>query len=162
MEESKLREFLKDKGEIIEISMRMDRRKKFLGSCYVTMDTPENAEKVISLDGSEFMGRKVVIQYAQASKEFYKQPTKNSSDGCTVFIGNLTATMEAEEIKQKIEEEFAECGQIEEVRMVYAKDTGEFKRCAFIKFSTKESAEKSLEFNATFWYGSKLRIKINE
>lgn len=45
------------------------------------------------------------------------------------------------------------------LRYVTDKLTGEFKRCAFVAYASKKSADKALEKNGVVWMGRTLNIE---
>lgn len=61
--------------------------------------------------------------------------------GKTVFVRNLSYNTEDD----MLEEEFEKYGEIDYCIIVYDKETGHSKGCAFVKFKEKESADNCIE-----------------
>jgi len=60
-----VREHLSIFGTIKEISLNKNKRGKFVGSCFLNMATPKEAERVLTAAGTLIEGRPLVVEFAK-------------------------------------------------------------------------------------------------
>merc|ERR1712060_610699 len=99
-------------------------------------ETPEGAQNALKLDGDEYWGRTIRVQYA--SKE------KDKEQVFEAFVKGFSQTVTDDFVKGV----FATCGEIDSLRLPRNAE-GEVKGVAFIRFRTEESLNKALELNNT-------------
>merc|ERR1712216_610556 len=97
--------------------------------------------------------------------ELEKQtPVKQSKsdanpDGITkVFIGNVPWSIDDDSTKDF----FKDCGSIEEIFWIEDKESGKFKGCGFVTFSTAEAATKALELNGQDFGGRPIKCELSQ
>ena len=79
-----------------------------------------------------------------------------SSAKWVLSLGNLP-----DDVDQKVfKKDFKAFGEIISLRFVKDKVTGEFKRCAFVGYKSKASAEEALKMNGQIWMGKALNIEL--
>lgn len=135
--------------------------KAFYGSGFVEMKTAEDAARASKLNGKRFLGRGLKISFA-APRPGSKWPPENKyavkpypGNGCRkLFIGNIAFEAEDEDFTTL----FAKCGEIAEMRWLTDRDTGEFKGCGFVEFTTVEGCQKAAEFSGSEVKGRQIRI----
>jgi nucleolin len=144
-------------GEITRLDWKNDKDTgKFMGYGYLSFTTDEAAEKVIAeLNGKVIAGRPLRIDYSSGTRAGAGAGGRGGSGGDfgggrsrersspaeTIFVGNLPTDVTGEEIS----ETFGNCGNIVDIRYVNDRETGEFKRCAFVEFEDEASAARVFE-----------------
>jgi len=134
---------------------------EFYGSGFVEMKTAEDAARVSQLDGSLFLGRRMKVKFAPP-RPGQKWPPENKyavrpypGQGCRkIFVANVAFEAEDEDFTQF----FADCGEIEEMRWLSDRDTGEFKGCGFIVFQSEDGCKKAAELSGVRLKGRQIRI----
>jgi len=133
----------------------------FYGSSFVEMKTAEDAARVSELEGSDFLGRKMKVKFAPP-RPGQKWPPANKyavrpypGQGCRkLFVANVAFEAEDEDFTQF----FADCGEIEEMRWLSDRDTGEFKGCGFVVFQSEDGCKKAAELSGERLKGRQVRI----
>jgi nucleolin len=77
-----------------------------------------------------------------------------ADDEKTVFVGNLSFAVE----KETLQEHFADCGNVQEVRIATDRDTGKPRGFAHISFDSTSAVEKALKMAGTEVDGREIRV----
>jgi len=169
------------KGAITHVMWITDKKtQKFYGSAFVEMKNSVYAAIAVKKNGTRLMQRPIRVNYAPArDKDVW--PPKNSvviggfgvgeqkqedkrvkcklqdkPKGCKkLFIGNLSYDINENEILKlfsTVEVQF------KTIRWLHHIDTGEFKGCGFVEFSSPNSCEKVATLNGTMVLGRPIKI----
>jgi len=118
---------------------------KFRGYCYVRFTTKEALDKAFKeLNEKDVKGRQLKCDITHGKEDKVHSPTQ------TIFVKNLPSDTSVVEIK----EVFSKYGNINDVRLLNDRLTGEFKRCLYIDFQDLDSAKKA--------FGSSISVRGNE
>jgi len=166
IDDDSIREVFKDAGEITEISWITDKDTgKFYGSGFLTFGSSEAVKKALSLSGTEVLGRPMRVEEEKrnAAKQgggARKPPTSSTRPpGCkTVFLGNLSYSID----DKTIQDLFADCGEIKQIRWVTDRQTNEFKGIGFVEFCEEEGTTKAMAHNGETVMGRSIRIDYSE
>jgi len=166
IDDDTIREVFKDVGEITEISWITDKDTgKFYGSGFLTFGSSEAVKKALSLSGTEVLGRPMRVEEEKrnAAKQgggARKPPTSSTRPpGCkTVFLGNLSYSID----DKTIQDLFADCGEIKQIRWVTDRQTNEFKGIGFVEFCDEEGTTKAMAHNGETVMGRSIRIDYSE
>jgi len=125
------------------------------------MDTPLAAAKALGLKGVKVMGKPLRIRAAKDEKKKGRGTIALSKEvekqrPVSVFVGNLPDQVDEKLFKK----DFKTFGEIISLRFVKDKVSGEFKRCAFLGYKSKQSAEAALKMNGQVWMGKALNIEL--
>eukprot|EP00929_Paragymnodinium_shiwhaense_P111108 TRINITY_DN7869_c0_g1_i1.p1 TRINITY_DN7869_c0_g1~~TRINITY_DN7869_c0_g1_i1.p1 ORF type:complete len:673 (-),score=274.01 TRINITY_DN7869_c0_g1_i1:475-2493(-) len=82
-------------------------------------------------------------------------PKAASQQPCMVFIGGLPSHVTTQQLKT----DFAECGEILEVKHATWPEDGSSKGIAFVTFATEAALAKCLEWNGTNYEGKYIRVE---
>jgi nucleolin len=151
-------------GELVEIDFVKDKTSgKFYGTAFITFDTKDAAEIAMKMNGKDFLGRPVKMNYAPhrvvksdsavrkmpPAPKFYDRP-----EGCrTLFMGNLSFDVTEEQIREM----FKKCGPMVAVRFLY-RDNNDFKGCAFVEFEHETSLSDALKLHSKPLAGRPVRL----
>jgi len=76
-------------------------------------------------------------------------------EGCiTVFVGKLSYDIDEETMRDT----FKDCGDIKEIRWLNDRETGQFKGCAFVEFSSTGAVDKAVKLNGSSVMGRAMKI----
>ncbi|KAF2675158.1 hypothetical protein BT63DRAFT_366617 [Microthyrium microscopicum] len=150
-----IRGLFKDFGEVVDVrfpSLQGNTRRRF---CYVQFVDPDQAQKATEIDGQVLDD-----QYHLSVK--VSDPTRKENrhgaieEGREVVVHNLNWKASEEDVKAL----FSDTGTVEKVR-IPRNMTGQSKGTAFITYSTKAEAEKSVEtFHNTPFQSRTLRVEV--
>lgn len=124
------------------------------GMAFVDFDTESAVEAAIKLHGTEFQGRRCIVEYAKGdaesaggAKDKAKKGPGKKPAGCT----SVTATGLAEVVTEKtLMKLFKACGEgPRNVNIVFDKETGAPTGTAFINFSSEAAVDAAMELNGT-------------
>lgn len=156
-----LTEFFKDCGTLEDIHWVTDRDSgEFRGFGFCTFSTQEEATKAFGMSGTNFLGRRLRIDYTlpRASRGGGRgpKPLSEKLPGCTsIFIGNLSDEIDDD----KIRELFKEAGEISQIRWLKDRDSGEFKGAGFVEFEDPDkSLDLAVKHNGEEILGKSIRI----
>ena len=145
----RLRSIVVEKGKLpVKVAKRM--HKQVTGNTvngYVVFESEESAEKALALNGEVLGGRHLRVDLVgQSSTHKHKR---------SVFVGNLPFTADEEEVRGA----FAECGEIEAVRVVRERKTNTGKGFGFVTFKDRSGVMFALQQNGKVELdGKKLRV----
>ena len=71
-----------------------------------------------------------------------------------IYVGNLPYSIN----ESGLEEEFASCGEVEQVNLITDRETGRSKGFGFITFTTPEAVTAAIEKNGIELDGRKIRV----
>ncbi len=93
---------------------------------------------------------------AGAKPKFEQRPPTPKPDGCTtVFLGNLSFTVDEAGVRKH----FAECGEISAIRWV--ERDGQFKGCGFLEFADSNATDKAVAKNGSEILGRAVRVDFS-
>lgn len=78
--------------------------------------------------------------------------------GNKIYVGNLPFSATEEQLA----EDFAQCGEITEVKLIHDRDTGRSKGFAFITFATVSAEEVVAQMNGQEYGGRSLKVSVAE
>lgn len=167
VDDDAIREFFKDCGELTDIFWLKDRDTgNFKGCGFVTFENKESACKAIELNGTEFMGRELRLDFAKPRpggdrktprKGRESRPLSEKPEGCnTVFCGNLSFDIDDTKVQEFATE--AGCGTISHIRWLTDRDTGDFKGCGFVEFENPDDVDLFVKKNGCDLMGRSVRL----
>jgi nucleolin len=111
------------------------------GIAYVLFSDSSEVEKACELHGQELGGRWLKIEQASNRTErVYDAPVKPEGECYTIFIGNLSWSVDEDAIRSA----FESCGTITSVRFATDRETGEFRGFGHVEFEEGDAAEKGV------------------
>jgi squamous cell carcinoma antigen recognized by T-cells 3 len=151
-DEAYVRTMLSVYGEVVSIrfpSLQGNKKRRF---CYAEMGSSSQAHAALELDGQERDGLMLVVKISNPAvkkQREQREPTSSSSDGRTVFVGQLPFTLTEDEVRKGVEENLElQVGQIEGIKLpTDPKSKRKNKGIAFITFSSPELAQKALSMH---------------
>lgn len=180
-------EFFKSCGAVTGIKWIENKEtNRFTGSGIIEFESVEAASAAVALNGSDFGGRPVGIEFSRASNNqrggaqggfgnrdgnrqdrgnFKKQEAssafdkKNARAPTPKPVGCRTifvGNLSFNVDDAKITDFFSSCGEVKEIRWV-EKD-GQFKGCGFIEFAESEATDKAVGFNGQAFMGRPVRV----
>jgi len=121
-------------GEISDIKLLEQR-----GLAFIQYATTEGAAKALKLDGDEYWGRVIAVQYATPKGSVHGEKRNEDFD---VFIKGISASTTEDALRAH----FSACGEVESLRIPKTLQ-GEAKGVAFITFTTQDAVSKAVEMN---------------
>jgi len=168
IDEQGLKNAFKEKGmTIVDIFFMTDKETgEFYGSSFCEFSSPEEAAKAVAHAGMPIMGRGIKCDFARprankdggsAKKRPAREPTVRPEGGTdTAFFGNLSFEIDEEKMKAWCKEQGA--GDVQSVRWLTHKDSGEFKGCGFVQFGSVESVDKCVAKSGSDCMGRAIRV----
>lgn len=151
-------------GKIVSIKWMEDRETgKFRGSGIIEFDSTEAAGKAALMgpdgsEGTEIMGRPCrtrIWEERASTPKREARPLSERPDNCTtVFCGNLSFDIDDD----KMAEFFAKCGEVKQIRWLTDRESGEFKGCGFVEFTTCEAVDAAVKMNGEQCLGRGIRL----
>ncbi|KAL6055821.1 RNA-binding protein 34 [Balamuthia mandrillaris] len=133
-------------------------------NAYVVFKEKESVAKAVALlHNHEVEGKHLRVDYATppvaaaaaAGGTAAAAAARNMFDNkLSVFVGNLPFDMEEEALRQH----FADCGEIENVRLIRDKDTNLGKGFGYILFASKASVSLALALHNSKFQGREIRV----
>jgi nucleolar protein 12 len=99
---------------------------------YVLFEDAQPAEQAISLNGTQFKGSNLRVDWACGN-------TARDYKRC-IFVGNLTYYVKDDELRA----EFSEIGEVDYVRVIRDPETHQSKGIAYVCFVSRDSASRAL------------------
>ena len=168
IDEDAVCQFFKKCGRVENVHWVTDKQTgQFYGSAFCRFQSADAVEKALALNGAELLGRPIKISaaarsssaVAPAQKPLRVPPIRARPAGCTtVFVGGLHEEVTDDDMWNT----FHECGEIADVRYVMDKDTGQFKRCAFIDFAHESATVEAAKLHGTLMRGKTIRIDFSD
>ena len=154
--EDEVRDFFSQCGKgpkLVELPLQDDGRSS--GTAILDFATPECAAAAMELNGADFQGRWLSIQYSTPKPILSQRAPTQKEEGCTtVFIGNLPWSADEDTVR----EVFGECGEIKMVRFSTDRETGDFKGYGHVEFFDSEATDKAVELAGTDIMGRAVRV----
>jgi len=153
IDDEKVKEFVKDIGELTDIFWLTDRESgDFKGCGFLTFESNEKADQAVEQKaGKDLLGRPLKIDWAEQRKgggkkkggrvpDWVNNPLSERPDNCySVFLGNLDFNITEDDVKKH----FKDCGELKGVR--WMQKDGEFKGAGFAEFATTEAVDKAVK-----------------
>ena len=168
IDEDELCKFFRNCGKVENIHWVTDKTTgQFYGSGFVRFQKFESVAEALKLNGQDLMGRPIKISSAAkpanaktpVSTPLKVPPIRARPGGCTtIFIGGLHPEVTDDDMWNT----FHECGEIADVRYVCDKETGDFKRCAFIDFAEEKATIEAAKLHGTLMRGKTIRIDYTD
>jgi len=155
--EEGLQEIFESFGKVLRTRWQYDQQGMFRGFGHVTYATQEASVKALDeLNGVEVFGKLLRVERKGARSYPATGDFHKNRELQTIFIGNCPHDITNDDVRKL----FGKYGNIQQVRWVTDKQTGEFRNCGFIEFADKESAEKVANLpQQPVLRGNQLRIK---
>eukprot|EP00615_Pteridomonas_danica_P001226 CAMPEP_0114359492 /NCGR_PEP_ID=MMETSP0101-20121206/23059_1 /TAXON_ID=38822 ORGANISM="Pteridomonas danica, Strain PT" /NCGR_SAMPLE_ID=MMETSP0101 /ASSEMBLY_ACC=CAM_ASM_000211 /LENGTH=295 /DNA_ID=CAMNT_0001503065 /DNA_START=30 /DNA_END=917 /DNA_ORIENTATION=- len=93
-----------------------------------------------------------------AMKVHTKAPAPVAEPTCEVFMGNLSFQID----EASLQDAFKECGTITNCKWLEHSDTGKFKGCGFITFSSPDEAGKAVAMDGTDVLGRAIKVDFSQ
>ncbi|KAM3142586.1 hypothetical protein pb186bvf_005245 [Paramecium bursaria] len=155
--EQEIYDLFSECGEIINVKLpKFQDTGRLLGYGHVTFKDGSSIEKALLKDRHQLGGRYIEVKVAQGQQ--IKKTNEIPPDDCTtIFVKNLPYDLNAEQIGDA----FRPCGKIENVRMVYNHQSGNFKGFAYIDFESHLSVKKALQMNGKKVHGRLVQVDFD-
>ncbi|KAL0723003.1 hypothetical protein Bca4012_037602 [Brassica carinata] len=157
VERSDVENFFKDAGEVVDVRFATNKEDgSFRGFGHVEFATAEQAQKALELHGTSMLGRDIRLDVAQERGERPAYTPQSGAGGNfrsgggggqSIFVKGFDSSLPEEDIKSKLSEHFASCGEITRVSVPCDRESGASKGIAFLDF--KEGADKALDLNGS-------------
>lgn len=137
------------------------------GMAFIDFDTESAVDAAIKLHGTEFQGRRCIVEYAKATstgdiesaegaKSNGKKGPGKKPAGCTSVTAKGLAETVTEKTLMKL---FKTCAEgPRNVNIVYDKETGAPTGTAFINFSSEAAVDDAMELNGTEVKGQSITL----
>ena len=175
-DEGEFKALFADCGEVQRIKYLM-KEEQFTGNCFLDFNTVDEATKAVALNGTEFKGRPLRLNFSKGKKkddswgggdkpkwggaaaggrtERPYKPQGAKPDGCTeLFCGNLPWSVTDESIADF----FKSAGTVTNTRWLNDKESGDFKGVGFISFGTTEEVDAAVQLGGEQLDGRPIRI----
>lgn len=116
--ENEILDFFQEKLELTVKSINLPKYQdsnRNIGYCHITLETKEDAEKVLTLSGEYLGGRYLKIDWGKGRKDAKHTVDKSKVTSKTIFVKNLPYKTNEDEVG----EFFAKAGEVANVRLVY-------------------------------------------
>jgi nucleolin len=157
IQDEDIKEFFKDCGSIVTIDwVNHKDTGRFTGTGFLEFDSVDAAQKALAKNGQELLGRPIKVEIARPRAGKAELPkVSEKPEGCvTVFCGRLPYSIDEDTLR----EFFKDCGEIKQIRWVNDRQSGEFKGCGFVEFTTTEAVDKAIQLNGREIQGRAIRI----
>eukprot|EP00928_Gymnodinium_smaydae_P082199 TRINITY_DN65593_c0_g1_i1.p1 TRINITY_DN65593_c0_g1~~TRINITY_DN65593_c0_g1_i1.p1 ORF type:complete len:376 (+),score=77.72 TRINITY_DN65593_c0_g1_i1:86-1213(+) len=144
-------------GEMISCRMVYNGDGSCKGIAFVTYATQACCDKALSYNGTDYGGRTIYVVMAgdRAQKGKDGRGEGRECTDNTICIRGLPFATTQESLKK----DFEECGEVMSCR-VLLNDEGSCKGIAFIRYKTKESCDKAIEFDNTDYGGRTILVAM--
>ncbi|KAK7868149.1 hypothetical protein R5R35_003025 [Gryllus longicercus] len=115
-------------------------------SAFIRFYEKESVDKALEANGSLIEGHHIFVDRAVKNK--------NHDQNKAIFLGNVPFAAEENEIWNI----FAECGEIEDIRIVRDRETGLGKGFAFVNFKSSDAVELAVHFQGIKLRENELRV----
>ncbi|KAI9248598.1 hypothetical protein BY458DRAFT_405727, partial [Sporodiniella umbellata] len=146
-------------GEVVDVRIRMHPDgKKSRGFAHVDFATEGGKNQAMKLDGTEFMGRTIRVDHAQAAKK-RAIDTNYGPKTNKVFVANLSFDV----TEDSLYDVFSKFGTIVgDIGMPIHRDSGRIKGIAYITFENEDEAEKAVkQMNGAYIEGRPIRTDFS-
>ncbi|CAN0096669.1 unnamed protein product, partial [Ectocarpus sp. 8 AP-2014] len=153
-----VKDFFKACGKIVTVEQPKNPDGRSSGTAYVTFDSAAGAAKAIELDGQELGGRwlKIMMSFEKPDHARNGEPKAKPAGCTTVFIGNLSWSIDEDTIRQT----FGECGDIKSVRFAEDRETGEFRGFGHVEFYDGEHVDAAMKLANSDVMGRPIRVSV--
>jgi len=144
--EEKLKNFFKDCGEIVDVTIMRDTNKVSRGFGFVLFEDHKSVDLIMTRKREdtkfELDGHNIEVKRALP-----KVPGGNAGSSRTggmfrkIFVGGLASTVTEEDV----EDYFEQFGRVTEVELLKDRDTGRLRGFAFVTFEDEDSADKCIQ-----------------
>ncbi|KAK9676465.1 hypothetical protein RND81_11G079100 [Saponaria officinalis] len=156
VEESDVREFFKEAGEVVDVRFASNAEGQFRGFGHVEFATVEAAKKAMELNGEEMLGRAVRLDLARERGAFTPQSRENNSfqkggrsEGQTAFVRGFDTSLGEDEIRSALQEHFGSCGEITRISIPPDFENGGVKGMAYMNFADSNGFNAALELDGS-------------
>ncbi|KAH7290814.1 hypothetical protein KP509_30G065200 [Ceratopteris richardii] len=129
---------------------------RFKGFAFITFETDAAATDALSLDGVNMGGRLIKVERARMGGRVLRAPPKREPGCLSVYIGNLSWDVKVPDIKRF----FKGCA-IDNVRLAYDRQTGNFRGYGHVDFSDEESLEKAINMDQKQLLGRPVKVSYS-
>jgi len=97
----------------------------------------------------------------EAEKPVKKQKTEDKADASTeesfrLFVGGIAWSVDEDQLRK----DFAECGEVADLKLLMDKETGKSRGIAFITMADKKGFDAALAFDGEDYAGRKLNVSV--
>ncbi|KAI8343775.1 hypothetical protein EDC96DRAFT_424008, partial [Choanephora cucurbitarum] len=129
-------------GKVTAVRLRTDPNTgRSRGFAHIDFAEPSGKEAAMQLDGTEFMGRTIKVDNANAATPRGKD-TNFGPKTKTVFVANLAHSLDEEGVRQAFEKFGTIVG---DVRLPYNRETGKIRGIGYIEFESEDQAEAAVK-----------------
>ncbi|XP_074273799.1 uncharacterized protein LOC141597297 isoform X1 [Silene latifolia] len=150
VEESDVRDFFKDVGEVVDIRFASNAEGQFRGFGHVDFATAEAAQKALELHEQPLLDRPVRLDLAREKGERSASRENNSfqkggkAQGQTAFVRGFDTSLGEDEIRSALQEHFGSCGEITRVSIPKDFESGGVKGMAYLDFADSNGFKEAL------------------
>ncbi|KAJ1391918.1 RNA-binding domain superfamily [Sesbania bispinosa] len=130
------------------------------GFGFVTMSTVEEVEKAVEkFSGYELDGRSLTVNKAAPRGTQPERPPRASDGGLKIYVGNLPWDVD----NARLEQLFSEHGNVDNVRVVYDRETGRSRGFAFVTMSSEADTNNAIAaLDGQNLDGRSIRVNVAE
>ncbi|KAK7812147.1 nucleolin 2, partial [Quercus suber] len=168
VEQTDVENFFKDAGEIVDVRFASDADGRFKGFGHVEFATVEAAQKAVSLNGQDLLGRAVKLDFARERGQYTPHDGKESSNSfqkggrgqaCTAYVRGFDKSLGEDEIRSALEEHFGSCGDITRMSIPKDYDSGAVKGFAYVDFDSSDGLNSALGLDGSELNGYGLNVE---
>ncbi|XP_047324042.1 29 kDa ribonucleoprotein A, chloroplastic [Impatiens glandulifera] len=150
-------------GTVADVEIIKQKDGKSRGFAFITMDSGEEAQAVISkFDSQELSGRIIRVDFAKRLKKPSKNPPVRTQTGearYKLYVSNLAWKVRSTHLKELFSSDFNPIS----TRVVFDNPSGKSAGYGFVSFATKEEAESAISsLDGKELLGRPIRLKISE
>lgn len=146
--------FFKECGTVARVvCMKFADTQRFKGLALITFEKETAALKALSLDGANMGDRLIKVEKARSGGKVLRAPPKREAGSLSVYVGNLDWGIQKIDIKR-----FFKGCDIDNVRLAFDRNTGDFRGYGHVDFSDEKSLEKAIKMDQNQLRGRPVKV----
>ena len=146
-------------GEVVNVKLIKDYQGRSRGRAFVKLSSPEEAAAGLAVNGTEHMGRELIVNYSSDKPTTNtQQPRERNTYGNAPSATVVVRNMSYDTTEETLRDLFKACGSIEDCRIAMDAD-GYAKGFAHIDFDSAESSASACELTGSELDGRTVHIK---
>ncbi|GMY17612.1 nucleolin 1 [Fagus crenata] len=158
--------FFKDSGEVVDVRFASDPDGRFKGFGHVEFATAEAAQKAITLNGGDLIGRPVKLDFARERGQYTPNNGKENSfqkggrgQSHTAYVRGFDKSVGEDEIRSALQEHFGSCGEITRLSIPKDFESGSVKGFAYVDFNSSDCLNSAIGLDGSELGGEYLSVE---
>jgi nucleolin len=158
--------FFKDSGEVVDVRFASDPDGRFKGFGHVEFATAEAAQKAITLNGGDLIGRPVKLDFARERGQYTPNDGKENSfqkggrgQSHTAYVRGFDKSVGEDEIRSALQEHFGSCGEITRLSIPKDFESGSVKGFAYVDFNSSDCLNSAIGLDGSELGGEYLSVE---